>query len=123
VLLAILWEDDMYIVAGSLMVALGLVLVSVLAWLFRAARTPRWLGSDLAAMLLCIPVTALMGLGAGYMIFGLSHGIGLVEVAAVIGCAAVLWGVRRVIRQYLPAPMVIGTAGVGLTAKPPRYAP
>jgi len=96
----------MYIVAGSAMVALGLVGVSLLAWLFRASGTPRWLGSDLAAMLLCIPVTALMGLGCGYVLIGLSHGLGLVEVAALVGCAAVLWGVRWVIRRHMPAPLV-----------------
>jgi hypothetical protein len=42
----------MYIVAGSAMVALGLVGVSLLAWLFRSSITPAWLSSDLAAMLL-----------------------------------------------------------------------
>jgi hypothetical protein len=110
----------MYIVVGSAMVAIGLVCVSLLAWMFRAARTPRWLGSDLAAMLLCIPVTALIGLGSGYILTGLSHGIGLIEVAALLGCAAVLWGVRWVLRRHLPAPEVIGTAGVGLTGRLPR---
>jgi hypothetical protein len=109
----------MYIVAGSAMVALGFVGVSLLAWMFRAARTPRWLSSDLAAMLLCIPVTALMGLGGGYVFIGLSHGVGVVEAAALLGCAAVLWGVRWVLRRHLPAPEVVGTAGVGLTAKRP----
>jgi hypothetical protein len=109
----------MYIVAGSAMVALGLIGVSLLAWMFRAARMPRWLSSDLAAMLLCIPVTALMGLGGGYVFIGLSHGIGVVEAAALLGCAAVLWGVRWMIRRHLPAPVVVGTAGVGLTAKRP----
>jgi len=109
----------MYIVAGSAMVALGLVGVSLLAWMFRAARMPRWLSSDLAAMLLCIPVTALMGLGGGYVFIGLSHGIGVVEAAALLGCAAVLWGVRWVLRRHLPAPVAVGTAGVGLTARPP----
>ena len=110
----------MYIVAGSAMVALGLVGVSLLAWLFRRSWTPRWLNSDLAAMLLCIPVTALMGLGAGYILIGLSHGIGTVQVVALIGCAAVLWGVRWLLRRHLPKPVVVGTAGIGLTAKPPR---
>jgi hypothetical protein len=80
---------------------------------------PRWLGSDLAAMLLCIPVTALIGLGGGYVFIGLSHGVGVVEAGALLSCAAVLAGVRWVIRRYLPTPVVIGTAGVGLSAKPP----
>jgi hypothetical protein len=110
----------MYIVAGSAMVALGLIGVSLLAFMFRSPKTPRWLNSDLVAMLLCIPVTALMGLGAGYILIGLSHGIGVVQVVALIGCAAVLWGVRWVLQRHLPAPEVVGTAGVGLTAKTPR---
>ena len=110
----------MYIVAGSAMVALGLVGVSLLAWLFRSSVTPRWLNSELAAMLLCIPVTALMGLGGGYVFIGLTHGIGFIEVAALIGCAAVLWVVRLVLRRHLAAPVVIGTAGTGLSAEPPR---
>jgi hypothetical protein len=109
----------MYIVEGSALVALGLVAVSLLALLFRSQRAPRWLASDLVAMLLCIPVTALIGLGSGYVFFGLTHGIGVVEVAALIGCAALLLGVRWTIRRHLPAPVVVGTAGVGLTVRPP----
>jgi hypothetical protein len=110
----------MYIVIGSAMVALGLVVASLLAWVFRSSATPGWLRSDLAAMLLCIPVTALIGLGAGYVFLGLSHGIGPVEAAALAACAAVLWGVRLTLRRHLPAPVVVGTAGTGLTAKGPR---
>jgi hypothetical protein len=102
----------MYIVAGSAMVALGLVAVSLLAWMFRSQRMPRWLGSDLVAMLLCIPVTALIGLGGGYIFFGLSHGVGFVEAAALLGCGAVLWGVRWMIRRHLPAPGAVGVAGL-----------
>jgi hypothetical protein len=102
----------MYIVAGSAMVALGFVAVSLLAWLFRSQRMPRWLGFDLVAMLLCIPVTALIGLGGGYIFFGLSHGIGLIEVTALIGCAAVLLAVRRLLRRHLPAPAAVGVAGL-----------
>lgn len=110
----------MDIVIGSAMVALGLVGASLLAWVFRSPGTPRWLSSDLAAMLLCIPLTGLIGLGAGHVFLGLSHGVGLVEAAALIACAAVLWGVRWTLRRHLPAPEVFGTAGTGLTAQPPR---
>lgn len=108
VLMQAAWENDMYIVIGSAMVAVGLVAVSLLAWLFRAQRTPRWLGSDLAAMLLCIPVTGLIGLGGGYVFLGLSHGLGLVEVTALIGCAAVLLAVRWLMRRHLPTPAAVG---------------
>ena len=110
----------MYIVMGSAMVALGLIAASLLAWMFRSSTTPRWLSSDLAAMLLCIPVTGLIGLGAGYVFLGLSHGIGVVEAVALLACAAVLWGVRWTLRKHLPAPEVFGTAGTGLTARPRR---
>jgi hypothetical protein len=58
-------------------------------------------------------------LGGGYVFFGLSHGIGVIEVVALLGCAAVLVGVRWLIRRHMPAPVVIGTAGVGLTVRPP----
>jgi hypothetical protein len=120
VLLRFHGEDAMYIVMGSAMVAVGLIAASLLAWVFRSSTTPGWLSSDLAAMLLCIPVTALIGLGAGYVFFGLSHGIGAVEAAALIACAAVLWGVRWTLQRHLPAPVVVGTAGTGLSARPPR---
>ena len=102
----------MYIVAGSAMVALGLLGVSLLAWLFRSSSPPAWLTSDLAAMLLCIPLTGLMGLGGGYVFFGLTHGIGVVEVAALSGCAAVLLGVRWMLRRHLPVPGPVGIAGL-----------
>jgi hypothetical protein len=97
-------ESDMYIVMGSAMVAVGLVVVSLLAWMFRSSGIPGWLNSDLAAMLLCVPVTMLVGLGAGYVFIGLSHGLGLVEVAALIGCAAVLLVLRGLIRRHTPTP-------------------
>lgn len=109
----------MYIVAGSAMVALGLVLVSLLAWLFRSRRTPRWLGSDLAAMLLCIPVTALIGWGGGYVFFGLSHGVGLIEMVALVGCAAVLLGVRWLIRRHMPGPAVVAAGAAVAGLEPP----
>jgi hypothetical protein len=46
----------------------------------------------------------LVGLGAGYVFIGLSHGLGLVEVAALIGCAAVLLVLRGLIRRHTPTP-------------------
>ena len=102
----------MHIVEGSAMVALGLVAISLMAWLFRGQRAPRWLRSDLAAMLLCIPVTGLIGLGAGYVLLGLTHGIGVVEVVALLGCVALLLGVRWMIRRHLPAPAAVGVVGL-----------
>ena len=102
----------MYIVAGSAMVALGLLGVSVLAWLFRSSGMPSWLRSDLAAMLLCIPITGLIGLGGGYVFFGLSHGVGTVEAAALVGCAAVLLGVRWLIRRHMPSAVAVTGGGV-----------
>jgi hypothetical protein len=113
----------MYIVAGSAMVAVGLIAVSLLAWLFRSRQTPRWLGSDLVAMLLCIPVTALMGLGGGYVFFGLSHGIGLIEMVALLGCAAVLSGVRWLIRRHMPGPAAVAGTGVAGLEPPLSGAP
>jgi hypothetical protein len=106
------WENDMYIVMGSAMIAVGFVLVSLLAWLFRSSGTPHWVASDLSAMLLCIPVTGLIGLGAGYVFIGLSHGLGVVEVAALLGCAAVLVAVRWLIRRHLPIPDAVVAGGI-----------
>jgi heme A synthase len=113
----------MYIVAGSAMVALGLVAASFLAWLFRSQRTPRWLGSDLVAMLLCIPVTALIGMGGGYVFFGLSHGVGLIEMVALLGCGAVLFAVRWVIRRHMPGAAAVAGAGAAGLEPPLSGAP
>jgi hypothetical protein len=113
----------MHIVAGSAMVALGLVAASLLAWLFRSQQTPRWLGSDLAAMLLCIPVTALIGLGGGYVFFGLSHGVGLIEMVALLGCGAVLFAVRWLIRRHMPGAAAVAGAGAAGVEPPLSGAP
>jgi hypothetical protein len=117
------WENGMYIVTGSAMLAFGLVIVSLLAWMFRSSGTPRWLGSDLAAMLLCVPVAALIGFGAGYVFLGLTHGLGVVEVAALMGCAAVLLTVRWLLRRHLPTPAAVAGGGVGGLEPPARGTP
>lgn len=102
----------MYIIMGSGLIAAGLIVVSLLAWMFRSAGTPRWLASDLPANLLCIPVTIAMVLGAGFVFIGLTHGVGFAEAAALIGCAALLFMVRWFIRQVLPSPDALGDASL-----------
>lgn len=108
----------MYIVTGSAMVAVGLVIVSLLALMFRSAATPRWLRSDLTAMLLALPAAGLLALGIGSIAVGLTHGVGLREAAALIGCAALLLGVRWLIRRHLPTPVAVSAAGLEPPASP-----
>ncbi len=83
---------------GSILVGAGVLAAGLLALLFRHPRAPRWTRPELVAMLMVIPVTAVLGLGLGYIFTGvyrLLHGVGsfyeLVMPVAVAIAIAGLW--------------------------------
>ena len=112
---------------GSLLVGVGVLLASLLALLFRHPRAPRWTKPELVAMLAVVPVTAVLGLGFGYVLVGsyrLLNGTGgeLHELGAPVSVALVVAGlvlhVRRRLQSYSTA-----SAAAGLSVDPAATPP
>ncbi len=86
---------------GSILVGAGALVVGLLALLFRHPRAPRWTRPELVAMLTVIPVTAMLGLGLGYMIAGvyrLLQGVGsLYELSTPVAVAIAVAGLWRLL--------------------------
>ena len=100
---------------GSILVGAGVLAAGLLALLFRHPRAPRWTRPEPVAMLMVIPVTAILGLGFGYIFTGvyrMLHGIGSrYELAMPVAVAIALTGLWRLaIRSRLRA--------YGLAARP-----
>jgi hypothetical protein len=98
--------DGSLLALGSCIAGAGLFLAGLLALLFRHPNAPRWTRPEIVATLLCVPVTATIGLGLGYSIYGLYqvvHGAGnpggLLVFAAVLIALAVAWRGLRVPRR------------------------
>jgi hypothetical protein len=89
----------MYVVVGGGLLAGGLLIVMLLTSLFARRQGPRWLNAELTAMLLCIPPTAMLGVGAAYVLIGLAGDHRPIDLAALIGWLAIgaglLWMLRR----------------------------
>src|SRR5688500_278015 len=106
---------------GSLVVGVGILLASLLALFFRHPRAPRWSKPELVAMLAVVPVTAVLGLGFGYVLVGsyrlLNGAGGLHELGAPVSVALVVAGlifrVRRRLQSYGTA-----SAAAGLSVDP-----
>ena len=111
---------------GSVLAGVGVVLVALLALLFRHPRAPRWTTLELVAMLFAVPLTCLIGFGLGYVATGgfrLLHGIGNpVELFAPLAVAAVVVPLIPPIRRRLKAYAAI-TSGPTLVAALPEGGP
>jgi hypothetical protein len=102
--------DDNVLAFGSCLAGLGILLSGLLALLFRNPSGPRWTRPEIVAMLVCVPVTALTGVGLGYTAFGLSRlvkGTGdpreLLVLAAMVVALVLVWrglGIRRRLQGY-----------------------
>src|SRR5687768_12072833 len=88
--------DHAMLAMGSLLVGVGILLASLLALFFRHPRAPRWSKPELVAMLAVVPVTAVLGLGVGYVRVGsyrlLNGAGGLPELGAPVSVALVVAG-------------------------------
>jgi hypothetical protein len=102
------------LMVGSVLAGAGILLAGLLALLLRNPQAPRWTQAEAVALLATVPVAGMIGLGLGYMLFGISallHGEGDVVrgLAALIGApvvVALIWhvlGIRGRLRAYAAA--------------------
>jgi hypothetical protein len=98
---------DSLLALGSCIAGIGILMAGLLALLFRHPNAPRWTRPEIVALLVCVPVTGMLGFGLGYVAYGISqmvNGAGdprdLLVVAAVLIVLALVWRGLR-IRQRL----------------------
>lgn len=120
---------------GSVLAGVGVLLVALLALLFRHPRAPRWFRSELAAMLISAPVSGFIGFGLGYVLAGgyrLLHGSGhVLELLAPVGVTLLLTflilSIRRRIAVYAVSavgPRLVSSApAMPLSTDPPPRSP
>jgi hypothetical protein len=95
---------------GCVLAGAGVLLVGLLALLFRNPRAPRWTRPEAVVFLTMVPVAAMIGVGLGYALYGgnaLLHGDGdlreLAALALVPAVIALVWhvlGIRGRLRAY-----------------------
>jgi hypothetical protein len=120
----------MHVVVGGGLLAGGLFIVMLLTALFARKQGPRWLNAELTAMLLCIPPTAMLGVGAAYVVVGLAGEHRPIDLAALVAWLAIgsgiLWTLRRR-RAALVAAATPTEAGSGVlpfdSPRPPDSGP
>jgi hypothetical protein len=123
---------------GSFMLGSGILIVVLLALLFQRPNPPRWTRPEIVPMLICVPITGMIGVGLAYTIIGLwqlANGTGepleLVVLAGVVIGLVLVWrvfGIGRRLKPYAPATggfpagaylAADPTLGVDETAPPP----
>jgi heme A synthase len=98
---------------GSVLAGTGILLVGLLALLFRNPRAPRWTRPEVVAFLTMVPVAGMIGIGFGTVLYGsnaLLRGEGdvreLAALALVPAVVALIWyalGIRGRLRTYAEA--------------------
>jgi hypothetical protein len=128
--------DDNMLAFGSCIAGLGILISGLLALLFRNPNAPRWTRPEIVPMLVCVPVTAITGIGLGYTAYGMSRlvkGTGdareLLVLAAVVIVLVLVWralGIRQRLRDYAAAgggisasASLVSAPGVVLDEEPP----
>jgi hypothetical protein len=88
---------------GCVLAGAGVLLVGLLALLFRNPRAPRWTRPEAVVFLTMVPVAGMIGVGLGYALYGgnaLLHGDGdlreLAALALVPAVIALVWHVLRI---------------------------
>jgi hypothetical protein len=105
--------NDNMLAFGSCIAAVGVLISALLALLFRNPNAPRWTEPEIVPMLICVPVTAITGIGLGYVAFGFSRlvkGTGdpreLLVLAGVVIGLVLIWralGIRQRLKDYAAA--------------------
>ena len=98
---------------GSVLAGTGVLLVGLLALLFRNPRAPRWTRPEAVVFLTMVPVAGMIGIGFGLVLYGSSpllRGEGdvreLAALALVPAVVALIWhalGIRGRLRTYAEA--------------------
>jgi heme A synthase len=98
---------------GSVVAGTGVLLVGLLALLFRHPRAPRWTQLELVVFLTTVPVAGMIGFGLGYALYGLNallRGQGSVWELAVLALVpaviVLVWyalDIRGRVRSYVEA--------------------
>jgi len=98
---------------GSVSAGVGVLLVGLLALLFRNPRAPRWTRPEAVVFLTMVPVAGMIGIGLGLGLYGsnaLLHGEGDVRELAVLALVpvvvALIWhalGIKARLRAYAEA--------------------
>ena len=98
---------------GSVLAGTGVLLVGLLALLFRNPRAPRWTRPEAVVFLTMVPVAGMIGIGFGLVLYGSSpllRGEGdvreLAALALVPAVVALFWhalGIRGRLRTYAEA--------------------
>jgi heme A synthase len=98
---------------GSVLAGTGILLVGLLALLFRNPRAPRWTRPEAVVFLTMVPVAGMIGIGFGLVLYGSSpllRGEGdvreLAALALVPAVVALIWhalGIRGRLRTYAEA--------------------
>jgi hypothetical protein len=113
---------EMHVILGGGLLVAGLLIVAGLTYLFARPQNPRWVDSELAAMLLTIPPTAMIGLGAGYTLMGLVGDHRPIDLAALVAWLAIgfglIWLVRRRRAVLLQAAATATEVGSGVMPEP-----
>jgi heme A synthase len=115
---------------GSALAGVGVLLVGLLALLFRSPRAPRWTRPEAVVFLTMVPVAGMIGIGAGYALYGgnsLLHGEGsplellaLVLVPAVVALVWHILGINGRLRAYAEAAPSEPVAMADPTDEPPQ---
>jgi heme A synthase len=102
--------DRAMLALGSCLAGSGVLIAGLLALLFQHPNAPRWTRPQLVPMLICLPLTGLIGVGLAFTAAGLwqlvnGRGdlLGLLTLAAVVIGVALVWrvlGIRRRLAAY-----------------------
>ena len=121
--------DDSLLALGSCIAGTGILASGLLALLFRHPGAPRWTRPEIVPMLLCVPVTATIGLGLGYTAYGLHQTVngdgdprGLLVLAAVLIVLALLWRGSRIRQRLNDYAATSNSAASGTPATEPTLA-
>jgi hypothetical protein len=116
-----MFTPDNMLAFGSCITGFGVLVTGLLALLFRHPNAPRWTRPEIVAMLVCVPLTAVTGLGLGYTAYGLFlmiKGAGdpreLLVLLAVLAVLVLAWrvlGIRRRLKDYAAATDRVAPSG------------